>query len=145
MMSKFKDFLINGYHEAYLIEEREGKTKEEYISGAEEGIIVAFRLNFTARSGKKLTKVISGKILENVSEQEAYVVETKNGLKYGVPYDSVVWVKTGNRFPKGVYDEMKRGSVEVEEGQLGQLEFSELVDIEREKFKNGETDFDLDI
>lgn len=115
-MSKFKDFLRDNHHEAYLIDSDEGnsKTKDDYIVDAEEGVIVAFRLNFKAKSGVKLTKVISGKILENNQEDEQYVIETRNGLKYGVPYSAVVWVKTGNRWPKGVYEEMKKGSIEIE-------------------------------
>lgn len=116
-MSKFKEYLMEEHEGAFLIdkEEQSSKTKDEYIENAEEGLVVAFRLNFEAKSGVKLTKVISGKILENNQEDEAYVVETRNGLKYGVPYSSVVWVKTGNRWPKGVYEEMKQGSVEIEE------------------------------
>lgn len=129
-MSKFQEYLLKAKEsaEAYLIDdtEREIKSKDDYIQKAEEGLIVAFRLNFTARSGVKLTKVISGKILENNQDEEVYVVETRNGLKYCVPYASVVWVKTGGRWPKGVYDEMKRGSVvrdgDEEDTELGELE-----------------------
>jgi hypothetical protein len=114
-MSKFREYLLNERQEAYLIKdkEQETKSKEDYIVDAEEGVIVAFRLNFKSNSGTPLTKVISGKVLENNKEEETYVIETRNGLKYGVPYAAVVWVKTGNRWPKGVYEEMKKGSVEV--------------------------------
>lgn len=127
-MSKFEEHLRKEYEEAYLIEdgEKNSKTKDDYIVDAEEGVVVAFRLNFTSKSKVKLTKVISGKILENNNENETYVIETRNGLKYGVPYKAVIWVKTGARWPKGVYEEMKRGSVEVEEGESKGYEFEEL-------------------
>jgi hypothetical protein len=127
-MSKFREHLLSMHTgSAFLIEDqdREIKTKGDYITNAEVGLIVAFRLNFEAKSKVKLTKVISGQIVENNKEDEMYVVETKNKLKYGVPYSSVVWVKTGGRWPKGVYDEMKKGSVVVEDvaiEELGELE-----------------------
>lgn len=111
-MTNFEQRLVN---EAYLTEESKNakaKMKEEYIRNAEPGLIIAFRLNFEAL-GKKLTKVISGKVIENNNEKEEYIVETKNGLKYGVPYNAVIWVKTGARWPRGVYEEMKNGAVEV--------------------------------
>jgi hypothetical protein len=127
-MSKFEEYLLKSHHEAYLIEdgEKNNKTKDDYIVDAEVGVVVAFRLNFRSKSKVKLTKVISGKILENNQENETYVIETRNGLKYGVPYKAVVWVKTGNRWPKGVYDEMKRGSVEVNGDEDNGYEFEEL-------------------
>lgn len=136
-MGKFRDYLLKAKEsaEAYLIEDpdRDVRTKDDYIQNAEEGLIVAFRLNFTAKSGLELTKVISGKILENNKEDEVYVVETRNGLKYGVPYPSVVWVKTGGRWPKGVYDEMKQGSTVAHETpekveELGELENDDQID-----------------
>lgn len=114
-MSKFREYLLKmkDMAEAYLIDDdnKEEKTKDDYIVNAEEGLIVAFRLNFESKKGVKLTKVISGKIVENSKEDEVFIVETRNGLVYGVPYQTVVWVKTGARWPKGVYEEMKQGSV----------------------------------
>lgn len=132
-MSKLQEYLLRAkeQEEALLIDdEREMKTKDEYIANAEEGLIVAFRLNFKAQSGVKLTKVISGKIVENRQDDEIYVVETRNGLRYGVPYSTVVWVKTGARWPKGVYQEMKKGSVVVTEEiehELGELEETQEI------------------
>lgn len=138
-MSKLQEYLLRAkeQEEALLIDdEREMKTKDEYIENAEEGLIVAFRLNFEARSGLKLTKVISGKIIENRKEDEIYVVETRNSLRYGVPYSTVSWVKTGTRWPKGVYQEMKKGSVVVTdefEHELGGLEeVHEIQDLDNE-------------
>jgi hypothetical protein len=139
-MSKFREYLLNAKEkaEAYLIEDsgRSGKTKNDYIRNAEEGLIVAFRLNFENKSGLKLTKVISGKIIENNKDDEIYVIETRNGLKYGVPYAAVLWVKTGGRWPKGIYEEMKQGSIEVESEEptegvdLGQLDDADDLDDE---------------
>lgn len=128
-MTKLESHIMKEYNEAYLIDDggRESKSKDEYIINAEEGTIVAFRLNFESKQGIKLTKVISGKILDNNEEEELYVVETRNGLKYGVPYISVIWVKTGDRWPKGVYEEMKQGSVEID--PESSLEFGQIEEL----------------
>lgn len=129
-MSKFEEYLLEKRDEAYLInnDDKQSKSKDEYIENAEPGLLVAFRLNFESKSNVKLTKVISGKIIENDTEQEMYAVETRNGLKYGVPYSAIVWVKTGNRWPKGVYQEMKQGSVEVKGNEP--VEFGEVEEID---------------
>jgi hypothetical protein len=133
-MSKFREYLLKAKEsaEAYLIDdnERDVRSKDDYIHNAEEGLIVAFRLNFSAKSGLALTKVISGKILENNKEDEVYVVETRNGLKYCVPFAAVVWVKTGGRWPKGVYDEMKQGSTPVDENTRSKVGIEELGELE---------------
>jgi hypothetical protein len=141
-MSKFREYLLDAKEkaEAYLIEgsSRNSKTKNDYIRNAEEGLIVAFRLNFENKTGLKLTKVISGKIVENNQDDEIYIIETRNGLKYGVPYAAVLWVKTGGRWPKGIYEEMKQGSVEIEDEEhrggleLGQLEDASGIDADDE-------------
>lgn len=146
-MSKFEEYLLKEKQDAYLIEDgtQAGKTKDDYIVDAEEGVIVAFRLNFVARSGTKLTKVISGKILENNKEEEIYVIETRNNLKYGVPYSAVSWVKTGSRWPKGVYEEMKRGATEVPDGEVvfGELGEIKIIDVDVPNDDNSDDDFKI--
>lgn len=134
-MSKFKEYLLKAKEdaEAYLIEDQDRniKSKDDYIVDAEEGVIVAFRLNFESKRGVSLTKVISGKILENNQVDEVYLVETRNGLKYGVPYSSVIWVKTGGRWPKGIYDEMKQGAMAInKEDKDNDDEIKELGELE---------------
>ena len=141
-MGKFTEYLLKAREmdEACLIDdgETETKTKDDYIFNAKEGFIVAFNLNFKSRSGVKLKKVISGKIIENSKENETYVVETRNGLKYAVPYNSVVWVKTGERWPRGVYEEMKKGSTVVDSD-----DFEESKSVELGELGNGD-DIDID-
>lgn len=132
-MSKLKEILLKAkkQNEVLLInDDKDTRTKSDYIQSAEPGLIVAFRLNFSSKQDVNLTKVISGKIISNDKGDEILVVETRNGLQYGVPYDLVVWVKTGERWPKGVYEEMKRGSVVVKGDASGEevIELSELRD-----------------
>ena len=143
-MSKFKEHLLKERQDAYLIEDEDktSKSKGDYIVDADIGVIVAFRLNFDSKAKVSLTKVISGKILENDNENEQYVVETRNGLKYGVPYSAVIWVKTGNRWPRGVYEEMKQGSVEVKESENDDLEFGNIHQVEDDNQDNDQDEDD---
>lgn len=132
-MSILKEKLIEAQrkNEAILLNsERETKTRKEYIENAEEGLIVAFRINYFSKQEVAIKKTISGKIITNDKEQSILVVETRNGLQYAVPYDTVLWVKTGDRWPKGVYEEMKRGAVAADESD--EIENSSIDDAEFE-------------
>lgn len=151
MSSLLKEHVIktlNSNREAYIINEGQRMSRLDYILNAEEGKLVAFRLNFESVSGTKLTKVISGKILENNKETSEFIVETRNGLKYGVPYDSVVWVKEGDRWPKSIFMELKKGAVEVseldEEGLVGIEYLKESEDIALEDDGNESDDMEDD-
>ncbi len=116
-MGKLQDYVGKKNGSVLFRGDQVRKTKKDYIVNAEPGIIVAFRLIFYSNSGKLFTKVISGKILANNQKEEKYIVETRNGLKYVVPYRSILWVKTGSRWPRGVYEEFKQGAVELKHAQ----------------------------
>lgn len=79
------------------------KNHDKYIFSARVGMIIAFKIN-----GKK---VLSGKI-EEIHATE-YVVRTKNGVKFHVNFNNVLWVKTGERWPKSIYL-MMRGEQQVD-------------------------------
>jgi hypothetical protein len=69
------------------------KAKTEYIENAKIGALIAFRVNDI--------KVLSGMIEE--IHKSIFVVNTKTGVRYRVDKNNVLWVKTGDRWPKGVY------------------------------------------
>lgn len=73
--------------------------KMPYIENAEIGALVAFRL----ASGK----VKSAKIIKKSSKKRKLKLETEYGATYVVSYDDVVWVRTGARWPRGVYKLLK--------------------------------------
>lgn len=89
-------------------------TKLDFIKSAVEGDLVAFRIYFESQQGTKLTKVISGKVLENDNEKEVMVLQTRNGLEYAAPYSLVMWKKVGQRWSRGIYEEMRLGAVPVD-------------------------------
>lgn len=73
--------------------------KKPYIENAELGTLVAFRLS----NGK----VKSAKIVKKSTLKRRFMLETNYGAQYIVPYDDIVWVRTGKRWPKGVYELLK--------------------------------------
>lgn len=73
--------------------------KKDYIDNVKIDTLIAFKINET--------KVLSGKIIEIHKDQ--FVVETKTKIKFNVKKKNVIWVKTGERWPKGVYLALKGG------------------------------------
>ncbi len=74
--------------------------KIEYVDSLVNGQLIAFKIG----SGDK-EKVISGMVKE---VNNSYVItETKNGVKFNVKKKNIIWVKTGERWPKGVYLALK--------------------------------------
>jgi hypothetical protein len=79
------------------------KPRTDYIEDAKIGSIVAFRINNK--------KVLSGAIDEIRANE--FKVATKNGISFTVNKRNIVWVKTGKRWPAGVYSALK-GTVSTE-------------------------------
>lgn len=75
------------------------KNKLNYIETIQIGVIVAFR----ELSGKLNTAKVTAKN----TKLRRLKLETQYGKKFVIPYESVVWVKTGSRFPRGIYNELK--------------------------------------
>ena len=85
--------------------ESECKGKESYINHIEKDSLLAFSL--------PNKKVLSGKVL-NVKDDTLYM-ETKNGKKYQIQKKDILWVKTGERWPRGVYKLLKGEEVLADE------------------------------
>lgn len=73
--------------------------KMSYIENIDIGTIVAFRLS----SGK----VKSAKVTRKSTKNRKLKLETDYGAEYIVSYDDVIWVRTGKRWPRGVYKLLK--------------------------------------
>jgi len=77
-------------------ENKVSKSKDDYIRNLEIDALVAFR-----NEGKMLSaKVVS-------IQQEQVKVETKNGSIYNIQKADIAWVKTGGRWPSGIYNALK--------------------------------------
>lgn len=73
--------------------------KMSYIENINIGTIVAFRLS----NGK----VKSAKVVRKSTKNRKLKLETDYGAEYIISYDDVIWVRTGKRWPKGVYKLLK--------------------------------------
>lgn len=75
----------------------EGKMRR--IENIGVGTIVAFE----TEDGK----VKSAKVINKSTKNKKLKAETSYGKIYIVPFDKVIWVKTGARWPRGVYNLLK--------------------------------------
>lgn len=78
--------------------------KMSYVENVDIGTIVAFRLS----NGK----VKSAKVTRKSTKNRKLKLETDYGAEYIVSFDDIVWVRTGKRWPRGVYKLLK-GQVDV--------------------------------
>lgn len=80
--------------------------KMQYVEGVEIGALVAFKLS----SGK----VKSAKVIRKSTKNRKLKLETDYGAVYVVSFEDIIWVRTGKRWPKGVYKLLK-GLVDSDE------------------------------
>lgn len=73
--------------------------KAKYIDELEPGVLVAFYDN----KGKPRT----GKFVNRSSKKKIIKLVTEFGWEFIVPYENVLWIRFGNRWPKGVYKILK--------------------------------------
>lgn len=97
------------------------KTPGEYIDNVEVGMIIAFET--------EPEKAISAKVKEIFRAEDNGVKEvlavSKNGYTYKVPRAAIVWVKTGHRWPRGIYDKLRNSYVKREDATVEIKEESE--------------------
>lgn len=72
------------------------RTTLEYLNNAEAGTLVAFKRN----SSKDVA--MSGKLVS--FENGKVTVESKKGTKFKLNPDNIIWVKTGDRWPRWVFN-----------------------------------------
>lgn len=78
------------------------ESRKEYVRNAEKGTIMAFKLP----DGR----VKSAKMVERSLKRERLKMETAYGKQYTIDFKDVIWVKTGGRWPKGVFNLLKRNA-----------------------------------
>lgn len=72
------------------------KTRAEYIENISIGSLVAFKVK---------NRMLSAKVVQ-VNENDLKV-EAKNGSIYFIGKEAVVWVRTGRRWPAGIWNALK--------------------------------------
>ena len=83
------------------------ESKEAYLEGAPLGTLVAFKVPDAAivRPGEK--KVKSAKIVGRNISKKKLRLQTEYDAFYIVPFENVLWVKTGSRWPRSIYNLLK--------------------------------------
>lgn len=80
-----------------MTEIKRTKSREEYIKNICPGNIVAFN------SGEYM---FSGRVID-FSPTNRVVIKTRNGSVFFVERNDIVWVKTGSKWPLGIYNALK--------------------------------------
>lgn len=93
-----KEYTVNG--EKRTIACVPPEIKERYVQEAPIGTIVAFELD---------GKVRSAKIENRNSKKKLLMLKTKPGVEFIVPYSSVLWVRSGNKWPDAIYELLTGG------------------------------------
>lgn len=75
------------------------ENKFKYFENLKKGVLVAFCLE----NGKAKT----GKVILINHETKILKVLTECCDEYDVSFEDVMWIKTGKRWPKGVYNKIK--------------------------------------
>lgn len=75
-------------------------TKEQYIANMEVGNVVAF----TVETEQGL-KMLSGRVMKITNNH--CTIQTKNGSVFFPNKSNIVWVKTGTKWPLGIYNALK--------------------------------------
>lgn len=86
------------------------KTTKDYLNDAIPGTLVAFKRN----NSKDIA--MSGKFVSY--ENGKVIVESKKGTLFKLLPENIIWVKTGARWPKWVFDLFNKGSEEVHDDAL---------------------------
>ena len=73
--------------------------KQQYINNMQLGALVAFKVNES--------KVLSGMIEKMDANKTTFIINTKTQIRFTVLRKNIIWVKTGERWPKGVYKALR--------------------------------------
>ena len=72
-----------------------------YLEKLQTGMVISFNVS--------PNKMLSGKVIQI---NDNYIeVETRKGTKFKVEKQDITWVKTGQRWPKGIYLKLKSNTV----------------------------------
>lgn len=79
-------------------------TRQYFVDNMQPGNIVAF----TVDSEQGLA-MLSGRVIQIDHDSKVVTIRTKNGSIFYPKKDRIVWVRTGTRWPLGIYNALKFG------------------------------------
>ena len=100
-VEEVKEQKSNEERKKVLTDEERKERKIRYLRTVEPGTIVAFKNEETHNSAR------SAKVINRDVKNGKLKLETKYGAIFIVKFEDIIWVRTGSRWPKGVYAELK--------------------------------------
>lgn len=73
--------------------------KQKYLDNIQVGMLVAYKVSET--------KAKSAKVIKKSIKQRKLMVETSYGATSVISFEDILWVRTGHRWPRGVYNMLK--------------------------------------
>ena len=87
------------------------KGKDERLNNLKLGVIIAFKCS----NGK----VKSAKVEKKSTSMRKLQVVTSYGEEHLVDFEDVIWIRTGSRWPRGVYNLLKGNQADEKENKVG--------------------------
>ena len=88
------------------------RSQADYINNIDIGMIIAFKVSPDKAISAKVENIDYDTEKEGITSRTLTTVycRTKNGIEYKVPRKAIIWVKTGTRWPRGIFLQLKRGA-----------------------------------
>ena len=88
------------------------RSQADYINNIDIGMIIAFKVSPDKAISAKVENIDYDTEKEGPDSRTLTTVycRTKNGIEYKVPRKAIIWVKTGTRWPRGIFLQLKRGA-----------------------------------
>lgn len=88
------------------------RSQADYINNIDIGMIIAFKVSPDKAISAKVEDIDYNTEKEGSDSRTLTTVycRTKNGIEYKVPRKAIIWVKTGTRWPRGIFLQLKRGA-----------------------------------
>ena len=88
------------------------RSQADYINNIDIGMIIAFKVSPDKAISAKVEDIDYDTEKEGPDSRTLTTVycRTKNGIEYKVPRKAIIWVKTGTRWPRGIFLQLKRGA-----------------------------------
>lgn len=81
------------------------EVKRNYIQDVPVGTLIAFKLN----DGNDNYEYLVGSLTNRSNKRSVVKLMTENGQEYIIPYEDVVWVKTGRQWPRSILKLFEKG------------------------------------
>lgn len=106
------------------------RSQADYINNIDIGMIIAFKVSPDKAISAKVEDIDYDTEKEGPDSRTLTTVycRTKNGIEYKVPRKAIIWVKTGTRWPRGIFLQLKRGAENTNNNSSQEEEIENIID-----------------